>query len=181
MTVQSISASPRVTYLGLSTDPKPMDAAEWALFIESNTGIHYRFVQGEWILDPSLPGMDGGAVRVVAGSPGGLLVVGEIDDITTTPVRLTPGETITNFYASFRPRGAPVAQELRIVIGADDDTDADTKLATPGARRILAMGAEVDMAIHTSVNAQRIDLASDAVAETGGSKVYWEYLMVDAS
>ncbi len=177
MAVQSVRLNdPLQAYIGLSSDPKPIGAEDWALFIEWDTGRRFRQIEGVWQPDSQNPQVTGGAVKVVNGSPAGDLVLGEVANQTTTPTRITPAQVIIGFRAWYWTRGTATGKELRVVFGAADDIDANNKLAAAGSRRLVNLDGSIEVDIDPAENIQRIDFASDAATEAG-TKVYYEYLL----
>lgn len=54
MTVKSVRMTdPLQAFVGLSSETKPLEAEDWALFIERDTGARFRMWEGAWIPDPT--------------------------------------------------------------------------------------------------------------------------------
>ncbi len=186
MTLRSIpySRGAYSAYILKSTDMKPLrDVEDWALLIEEDTGLHWRFVEAikQWIPDPTTPSVASGNQSVTLRPLQGDVVLGEGSNLVSgTPVRIIPGQTILGFFVRFSDRGSAVAKELRIVFDAANDADADGKLLNPGSRRLVDINGEANFVFSTAVPVQRIDMASDVATETGASKLYYELVLMES-
>lgn len=177
MAVKSAPYYTRQLLVGLSTDPKPEDVQLWALFIEEDTGRRFRFSGGVWLQDPEGGSAITGNTAVIITSPSGNPVMGEVlNQLTDPPTRLiSAAGPVAGIRISFTNRGAapPTAQELRVVFGADNDADADTKLAAPGQRYIVVLDRPELILVPVGLKIGRVDFASDAATEAGSTKIFW--------
>lgn len=101
----------------------------------------------------------------------GVGVADEIADQTTTPTQKDYSSGLVELNVAYVNRGSAVGTVLYIVFDALDDADASTKLGAAGSRFVIMLGERRKWTFSQSTPVYRIDVASDAAAETGDSLV----------
>lgn len=101
----------------------------------------------------------------------GVGVSGEIADQTTTPTQTDFVSGLLAVSIAYISRATPVGTILYVVFDALDDADASTKLGAAGSREVVMIGERRQWTFSTSSPCYRIDVASDAAAETGDTLV----------
>lgn len=117
----------------------------------------------------------GGGVSAAAVVPvdqlSGVGVSAEIADQTTTPTQTDFVSGLLAVSIAYINRGSAVGTILYVVFDALDDADASTKLGAAGSREIVMLGERRQWNFSPTSPCYRIDVASDAAAETGDTLV----------
>lgn len=99
---------------------------------------------------------------------------GESTNPTTARTKVTFASGAATLRIGYSNLGSAVGKVLRVVFNATSDTDATTKIGTPGQRFVVPIGESREFTFGPNALLTRIDLASDAVSETGSSIVTYE-------
>jgi hypothetical protein len=128
---------------------------------------------------------DGGEPLVVRPTDiSGTGVFGEQADISTTRVEIDlSANPVAVFSWQWFANASETIRWAYVVINADDDTDADNKLASASARRVIALGAAAGLptsgvftsdSLATADLISRIDIKAATATAGSGNDFFYE-------
>lgn len=139
----------RIAYENRSTVPEPGQGTSGAVHVRGLGELAYAIVTGE-MQDQIQSGIN--KTTVLPGGDGALYVAIEYMGLT-----------------------APVGKRLFVAFNAENDTEANGMLGSPGQRYVIPINGWREWGFEPGAPLTRIDFCSDASSESNGSLVTWEY------